>query len=128
MLVASFFKWWYAAGLKKRIEIFFEQIGRTQDFFSIGLLVKTLFKPFKLIDSGTIKGSLDAKMRAFIDRSISRFIGAFMRSIVILIGLFVLIFQSLYGLMGLIFWLLMPILPIFFAINFALGVSLPWTL
>ena len=103
MLVASFFKWWYAAGLKKRIEIFFEQIGRTQDFFSIGLLVKTLFKPFKLIDSGTIKGSLDAKMRAFIDRSISRFIGAFMRSIVILIGLFVLIFQSLYGLMGLIF-------------------------
>lgn len=128
MLVASFFKWWYAAGLKKRIEIFFEQIGRTQDFFSIGLLAKTLFKPFKLIDSGTIKGSLEAKMRAFVDRSISRFIGAFMRIIVIFIGILTLFLQSIYGLIGLVLWLLMPILPIFFAINFALGAGLSWAL
>ena len=90
-------------------------------FFSIGLLLKTLFTPFRLIDANPNYGdSLDAKMRAGIDKLTACLIGGMIRSTMILVGLLAIFVTSIINLMRLIIWLFMPILPVIGTILFAL--------
>ena len=111
MLVLSFVTWWYGAGWHQRAKLVAARIDRTLDYFSISLLLKTLFTPFRQISAGKVNGSLDTKFRAFIDRLISRLIGAMIRSTVLLVGLVSISLQALLGLVILIGWAAVPLLP-----------------
>ena len=127
MLIASFFSWWYGSGLKKRFELLGSKLDLTRDFFSIGLLIKTLFSPFRMIDANVVKnGSLDQKIRSMVDKLISSFIGALIRLTVVIVGAFGLAFQAVFGLIAIGFWILMPIMPVVFLILFALGWVPKW--
>lgn len=63
------------------------------------------------------------RMRKFLDRLVSRFIGALLRTIVMLIGIFYITAKTIYGLFILLLWPLLPILPIAFFAMFIIG----WT-
>jgi len=74
LLVTELFKWWYTAGLRQRLKKISVRLDGTIDYFSMDLLVKTLFAPFRQISAGKVDGSLEVKMRALIDRLFSRHI------------------------------------------------------
>lgn len=95
--------------MAKRIS---ERLEAVVLFFSIKLLVSTLFDPFRQIDAGGVRGSLGVQMRAFFDRSFSRVIGMFVRLSVIGFGLTVAAVLAVVGLLQLIIWPLVPFLPI----------------
>ncbi len=127
MLIASFFSWWYGAGFVKQISMIKAKLSQLADFFSIGLLLKTLFQPFRMLDANSnVKGSLEAKIQALVGKLVSRLIGAFMRSLVMLVGIIALTGRLVMGILQVVFWLLMPVIPVICLILFAMGVAPTW--
>lgn len=112
MFIVGMLSWWYSGGLKWRLARFGERLAAMYDFFSIDLLLKSLFAPFRQISAGSVDGSLALKLRAFFDRLISRFIGAIVRSFVLLAGVISLVVMVIVLSLGIILWLVLPVLPI----------------
>ncbi|HXH27047.1 MAG TPA: hypothetical protein VNG90_04055 [Candidatus Acidoferrum sp.] len=112
MPIVSLFSWWYGDGWSRLLHWLLEFIARVFEAFSILLLVKTLFSPFRQISVGEVRGSLDVKMRAWLDLQISRLIGAMVRLAVIAVGLLAVLLSLIGGVLTLIFWPLIPALPI----------------
>ena len=86
MIIVWALSWWYGAGWKACLRGLRERLVSSYDYFSIGLLAKTLFAPFRQISAGKVRGPIGLQWRAFVDRLISRFIGAFVRLILIVVG------------------------------------------
>lgn len=94
--------------LKKGIQ----RLASIADFFSIDLLIKTLFAPFRQISAGKVDGSLNVKFQAFVDRLFSRIIGAIMRTFMIILGSVSLMLSLLVTALLLLFWPIVPLLPV----------------
>lgn len=108
-MLMEFFFWWYGTGWKKAWRDCFLWVKNIQDIFSIDVLLKTLFSPWKRIV--TLPGrSLDEKMRAIVDNLVSRVIGFFVRAIVLFIAMIMVFFAALGGLAVAITWPLLPFL------------------
>lgn len=102
----------------------FDKLRGAADFFSISLLIRTLFAPFKQIDANGGGNSLGDKMRAFGDRLISRIIGAIMRIGILIFGLILLLLESIIGFALVIAWPLMPFVPVVGIVLTCTGFSL----
>ena len=112
LLVTELFMWWYTAGLRQRLKKISVRLDGTIDYFSMDLLLKTLFAPFRQISAGKVDGSLEVKMRALIDRLFSRLIGAFVRSLLLVVGGVTIALQAVLALVMILAWLLVPFLPV----------------
>ncbi len=112
MFIVGLLSWWYGDGWRQRAAIIKERLASTIDYFSIDLLVKTLFSPYRQISAGSVRGSLDVKWRAFVDRTISRCIGAIIRITMIVMGAGVILFHSVIGLVILGVWAVVPLAPL----------------
>ena len=118
-MLISFLTWWYGKGLAWSAEKILEGIERSIDTFSLGLLIKTWFAPFRQIDAlGVLNASIEVRIKKFFDKLFSRFIGAFLRTIIMIIGVFFISFKAIWGLIMLILWLILPVLPIILAVIF----------
>jgi hypothetical protein len=106
--------------IKKRLSI-------SADFFSIFLLIKTFFAPFRQISADEIGVSIQDKLRAFFDRLLSRIIGAITRLFMIIFGSIAMIAQAIFGVVVLIFWVIIPMLPIVGFIMMVIGWVPQWT-
>jgi hypothetical protein len=123
LLVTSLLRWWYGDGWRQRTRLIANRLDSTIDYFSMDLLIKTLFAPFRQISAGKVDGPIGVQMRAMMDRLFSRVIGAFVRLLLLVIGGIVIGFQIIIGFVILIGWALVPGLPI---IGFGLMLS-GWT-
>ena len=123
MLLVSLFQWWYGDGWRQRARIIRAHLADTIDYFSIELLIKTLFMPFRQISAETVEGSMDAKMRAWGDRMISRIIGAIVRIVIMVVGTVLIGLQGILGIIILVAWGLAPAFP---AIGLVLAI-IGWT-
>ncbi|MGK2896278.1 MAG: hypothetical protein ACSLEY_01585 [Candidatus Saccharimonadales bacterium] len=108
----AFLSWWYGDGWRQRARLIGERLIATLDYFSIDLLLKTLFAPFRQISAGKIRGSLDIQLRAFFDQLISRLIGGFVRLVLIVVGSVWLVITALIGGFILAIWGFLPLLPL----------------
>ncbi len=120
MFIVAMLSWWYGVGWLRRSEIVRERLVATLDYFSIHLLVRTLFSPYRQISAGKVSGSFQVKFQASLDRLVSRFIGALIRTTIIIVGCGTIVFYSLIGALTLIMWIFVPFLPV---IGFILFVS-----
>lgn len=112
MIVMALVSWWYGAGwsgLAKNVQT---RVATALSFFSVSLLLRTLVDPFRQIDAGGVRGGLDVQLRAWFDRSFSRFVGFFVRLTVIIFGLVVATMIGLVGVIQLIVWPVLPVLPL----------------
>lgn len=126
MVILSMFSWWYTTGLVEELGRIKKMISRVSDQFSIGLLLKTLFQPFRQISANDKGGdALEDKIRAWFDRLVSRIIGAFIRLFVMAAGIIALFFTILFSFFRIIFWVLLPILP-FVGIYLCFEVGILW--
>lgn len=122
-MITDFFSWWYGAGLRSAVAGIGRRAQRPLDDFSVGLLLRTLFAPFRQIDAGGVRGSLDVQIKAWFGREFSRFFGAGLRTIMIIIGLIGSALSALLSTAWLIIWLLLPVVPILSVILWLGGVA-----
>jgi hypothetical protein len=127
MFVVGILSWWYSAGWRQRLTMLQERLAKTVDYFSIDLLLRTLFSPFRQISAGRVDGPLGVKLHAFFDRLISRAIGAMVRSFMIVMGVVAIVLHSLIGTVALIVWAIIPFLPAIGIVLFIVG-WVPWSL
>lgn len=127
MFIVGLLTWWYGTGWRQRAVIVKERLAATMDYFSIDLLLKTLFAPFRQISAGQVRGPLAVQWRAFVDRLVSRCIGAVVRLILIFVGIVAIMFFAIAGLLNLILWAVVPILPVVGAIMMLIGWVPSWT-
>lgn len=112
MLVVSLLSWWYGAGWRDQIHLVSERLAKAADRYSISLLLRSLFSPFRQISAGSVSGPLDARMRAWFDKLISRFIGAMVRTTIIIVGSVALLLSVTFGALRLIIWPVLPLIPL----------------
>ena len=53
MAIAEMFLWWYSSGWKVFVSKLKTTLENITDFFSMGSLVRTLFKPYRQISAAT---------------------------------------------------------------------------
>jgi hypothetical protein len=121
MLFVAFMRWWYGAGWINTLDQSRAQLSAFTRNFSVVILLKTLFAPWKQLDAFSVQGrGFDARLRAWLDKSISRFIGFLVRSLTLWAALFGLLILLLYRLAWIIFW---PCLPLTLPILLGLGLG-----
>ena len=125
MLIVGLLSWWYTVGWRQRAARLHEKFDETADYFSLDLLIRTLFSPFRQISAGRVNGPLGVRLRALVDRIISRCIGAMIRIFMLVVGSLYLTGCMLLGGLMLAVWALIPLLPVLGIILFAIG-WMPW--
>lgn len=79
------------------------------DFFSIPVIIKTFFSPWRRLVLYYPKSfSIEGYYATFVSNLFSRFIGMIARSLFIIFGLAISVFVFLLGLFIIVFWILMP--------------------
>jgi len=112
---------WYVNSIKKTSQIVWLLVLKNLDYFSIPILLKTLFAPWKRDILSTQNLSLNEKFRIWIFNLLSRLIGAVIRLFTIFFGLFLTLFLFIFGFAVVIIWILLPFLIL---IGFIYGIIL----
>lgn len=112
MNAMSFLDWHYSEGIKYYWKTLQLSILRTHHYYSIPLLVETLFAPWKRLATSDKSPGFDLQKRfeAFTFNLVSRIMGAIVRLVLLFVGIFVVLFTGLTGLLGFLFWILIPYL------------------
>lgn len=108
MVMFSLFSWWYGAGWAGVLRSTQHRLASLAGMFSIAILLRTLFSPWKRIISYPGAG-LDAKLRALGDNLVSRCIGFIIRFFVLIAAAVTLVLLSIAGFIELLVWPLIPI-------------------
>jgi len=84
------------------------------DYFSVGLLLKTFFSPWRRYSWVYPRGfSISKYLEVFFSNLISRILGAVVRSFLIIFGIVAEVFLIVGGATAFVFWLVLPFLIIF---------------
>ena len=127
MFLVGLISWWYGRGWVGQWKRMVMRFEATLAFFSVGQLFSTLFSPFRQISAASAgDGSFPSVVRGFVDKLISRLIGAFVRSVTILAGLVVITLQAIYESLIIVFWWVVPLLPILGFVLLAIGWVPTW--
>ncbi|MEK7478056.1 MAG: hypothetical protein AAB645_01655 [Patescibacteria group bacterium] len=120
-LFLSYWWWHYTLALFDLVRNYFNFVGWLKNFFSLGLLVRTIFAPWRRM--GEKYGSIfDAEQffGALIVNTLMRLVGSVIKSAIIVFGLLVIFLSVFIFLATLILWLAAPIIIIFLFI-FGIG-------
>ena len=112
MLALSFLEWWYLHGWGRFAASLGSKLRGAADFFSISLLLRSLFAPFKQISAyGSGDESIQGQIGDFFDKLLSRVIGAIVRIMILIAGIIWLIIETIGSLLLIVLWPILPILP-----------------
>src|SRR3989344_7373946 len=108
----SFLSWHYSNGISFYFRRYIFTIKWIAHYFSLSLLLTSLFAPWKrLVDKEKKPGfDLTRVFEKFTFNILSRIIGAAVRLTLLLVGIFAIVFVSVTGLLGLVVWILIPLL------------------
>lgn len=116
MPVALIF-WFYAIAPRKIVEIWGNYLAAVLHYFSITLLLRTLFAPWHRDTEGYGVGfDLSRYFRVFSMNMVSRGVGFVMRAFVIVFGLALECIVIVSGIFSLFFWLATPFIVVAAAI------------
>lgn len=123
MLVISFVQWWYGRGFKEYLAWFVDRLKDIADFFSMRLLVRNLFAPFRQIATEKRDNlPLAERLHAWADLMVSRMVGAIIRFVLLIVGTVSLFVRVIIGLVVMILWPLTPLLLVYAVMLYARGV------
>lgn len=106
-MIIEMLRWWYGPGWADSIKKITTRSADAAKFYSISTLLKTLFAPWKRIQ--TTGKSFDDKMHAMVDNMISRLVGFTVRATVLVAALFMI---TGYFIAGVIIAVLWPVIPL----------------
>lgn len=113
MLALGLLSWWYSQGWGIFVSGWRDRLKGTADFFSIGSLARTLFAPFRQISAHA----------GFLDRLISRLVGAATRFLIMIFGIIVIVLETILGLIAILVWPLVPLVPMACIVLTVVGVG-----
>lgn len=111
--IPNFFEWWFVDQPAFYWDLSKKMGYKMLQYFSITLLLKTLFAPWKRDIKPTSKMPLDMVFRTLIENFISRGIGFIIRAFAISIGLASTILIFFFCIFLMLFWILLPVLIIY---------------
>ncbi len=118
MLIIEFFSWWYTRGFARLASTLQVRLRAIWNIFSIPILLKTLFSPWKRIQTTPGKG-LQSFFSALVDNTVSRMIGLVIRIFTIFTGLLAMALMLVVGLVLLIAWPFLPFsIPVLIIVGF----------
>ncbi len=103
--------WWYTDGWRRRVVWARNRLISSYDYFSIDLLARTLFSPWRQISAGKVQGPIGVQLRAWFDNLISRIIGGFVRTLVMIIGIVTILVTVVVCGVVVITWAFVPFAP-----------------
>lgn len=111
MLVVAFLQWWYGPGWRDAGDRLSASIRTTYLNFSVPILARTLFAPWRqIISAPGSQSSLQDHLRAFVDNAVSRAVGFTVRLLALFVAcLLICIFAASGGIL-LILWPALPLL------------------
>jgi hypothetical protein len=121
MFLVGLLSWWYGEGFFSRIQMIKNRISDVLDFFSVFILIKTLFMPYKQISAGGNIDKSESWIEVLADKIISRTIGFFARISLIIIGSIAILFQLLFSFVLVVIWLVAPLAPVVCLIIYVIG-------
>ena len=125
MQVWAFIQWWYGAGWVNELNRQAKRLSQVEDYFSFGQLLRTLFQPFKQIDAAPKRGGLEVQFRAWLDRLMSRVVGASARIVLFVIGGVWWLVSAILSIGWLLLWALLPVAPLVGLVLMSLQVGVP---
>ena len=111
--VLAFFLWWLKAIPQDIIYITKRTIQKIYIYFSMDLLARTIFLPWKRDEINTSNLSLDLKFRVWMMNLVSRLVGAVVRSTVILIGMFSIVLTFVTSIVAIVGFVLLPLYAVY---------------
>ncbi len=112
--IASWFVWHFYEMPKFLFSVWGNYLWFAFDFFSVPLLVKTFFSPWRRYSWKYPKGFYPGEFfGTLISNVFSRIIGAIARFFLIIIGILFEILVLVVGFISILFWILMPFIMIF---------------
>jgi hypothetical protein len=111
-MIFEMLRWWYGTGWLQATHRIGTWTKGVERIFSISLLLKTLFSPWRRIVSVTGK-SLDAKMRDAADNFVSRCVGFVIRSGVLIAACVITFFTFISSVLLVGIWPLLPFIAIY---------------
>jgi hypothetical protein len=109
MLVMAFLQWWYGPGWRDAGTRLAAKMRETYLWFSVPILLKTLFAPWRRITSPP-GSTLEQKVRALTDNALSRVVGFNVRVLAILAAGFLMLFYAVGGGLLLLLWPALPLI------------------
>ncbi len=120
LMLLEFFTWWYGRGWQEIIKDSLAMLDRVQLSFSIPVLLRTLFSPWKQIVDMPGK-SIDQKFQVLLDNLISRTVGFFVRIFALVAAAILLVVTAVVGIIMTIAWPVIPLLIIYCAFRGIIG-------
>ena len=105
-----YFFWHYTLAWKDFLRVVNNVLWFIANYFSIALLGKTLFSPWRRLVEHGGKGTGQSYLAAFILNFISRFIGFLVRSVTISFGMLSLALTIFIGIILAFAWLILPLI------------------
>lgn len=116
-LLESYVFWHYGRGYSDLYHIWSNFLWFFFHLFSVTLLARSLFSPWKRMGEEYPKGfNLGAFFSAIVVNTLMRIVGFFIRLALIAVGLILSLITFFAGLLVFVFWTLMPVLLIAFVI------------
>lgn len=115
-MVVELFQWWYGPGWRHLAKVMRREATRLLQLFSVGLLVRTLFEPWKRIITPAGHSFIES-IRATIDNLISRCVGFVVRGLVISIAGLAALVWLIFSAICLAIWPLVPVLVVLLVIR-----------
>jgi hypothetical protein len=111
VITLVFWKWYYCEALKDVLQGWKNYIIFAAQYFSIPLLLRTLFSPWKRDITKKPRGLDLKKLFEYLSyNAISRGIGFFVRSLTIIVGIIFLFFVIIAGAIFFVLWIFLPLL------------------
>ena len=125
MVIISLLSWWYSEGWLEQISLTKRSFIKLADKFSIGMLLRTLFAPFRQISVGEQAGKTASLASVIADKLISRLVGSVMRLVMVFVGALALIIYAVISVLRLAGWPLLPLAPVL-GLILMVSVGAPW--
>jgi len=118
MFLISLFQWWYTGGWAQRWRSIITKTSELSESFSLGIILRTLFKPWKQITTLDPGGSF---IHRAVDSLISRFVGFWIRLFVLFAGVVYIGVSAVINLVMAIIW---PAIPLLGFVFLAIGLGI----
>lgn len=124
-LLVEYGRWHYSDALVAYIRILKNFWWFVVAYFSMPLLLKTLFVPYKRMTEHTV-GTVSSWLEASVMNTLSRLVGFLVRLCLLITGFVTLCGLTVGGIFGYGLWLIAPILPSLFMLTGLLLIFSDW--
>ena len=105
----DYLTWHYSTAYRDFLRAWINYLWFVAHFFSLEILLRTFFTPFKRISEKNNAGlDIGAILEVFAVNLLMRLVGMLVRTVLISIGLVVLFGVAVGGVLGLLVWTLLP--------------------